>query len=151
MAGRVFLISAISITLVFCWHLNSWAARENEARAIATKLRCPVCASLSVADSPSEMAGQMQEMINERLAQGQGEKEILAYFVSRYGEWILLEPKKTGINLLLWLLPFLGLGGAGLFAYLFLRRLPAPPAKPGKEPDPRYLSRLDKDLKDFKY
>ncbi len=151
MTGRGFLITAISVTLVFTWYLTCWAARDGEARDIATKIRCPVCANLSIADSPSEIAGQMRELIGEKLAQGQNQEEILAYFVSRYGEWILLEPKKEGINLLLWLLPFLGVGGAGLFAYLFLRRLPAPPAKPGKEPDPGYLSRVDKDLKDFKY
>ena len=151
MAKRGFLITAISVTLVFAWYLTGWAARDNEARDIATKIRCPVCANLSIADSPSDMARQMRVVIGEKLAQGQNQEQILAYFVSRYGEWILLEPKKKGINLLLWILPFLGVGGAGLFAYLFLRRLPAPPAKPGKEPDPGDLSRVDKDLKDFKY
>ena len=36
-----------------------------------------------------------------------------AYFVSKYGEWILLQPKPRGVNLTVYLAPFLMLfGGA---------------------------------------
>ena len=44
---------------------------------------------------------------------GRDRQEILDYFVSRYGEWVLLKPKQEGLNWIIWLVPpvvlFLGL------------------------------------------
>ena len=79
---------------------------EEEVHAIATQLRCVVCQNLSVADSPSEMARQMRDLIRERLAAGDRPEQVMAYFVQRYGDWVLLAPPARGLNLLLWLAPF---------------------------------------------
>lgn len=78
-----------------------------EARVyeIAKLLRCPVCVSESVAASSSPISVQMREQIQEMLVQGRSEREILGYFQERYGDWILLEPPKRGLHLLVWLLP----------------------------------------------
>lgn len=90
-------------------------ASEEAVTAVARQLRCVVCQNLSVADSPSEMARQMRDLIREQLAAGRPPDEVVAYFVTRYGDWVLLTPPARGFNLLLWGLPFLGLvGGLGL-------------------------------------
>lgn len=124
-------------------------SHERQVHQIASKLRCPVCANLSVADSPSEFATQMRELIKEKVAQGESQEQILGYFASRYGEWILLEPKKGGLNLLLWLLPFAGVVAAGAGTWLYFRKRPAPREEPPHKIDPRYVSRLKKDLQEF--
>ena len=67
---------------------------EEQTRLLAAELRCPVCQNLSVADSPSEMAIQMRELILEKLKNGESPEQIRGYFVSRYGEWILLAPTR---------------------------------------------------------
>ena len=41
---------------------------EDTVHDVAAQLRCVVCQSLSVADSPSETAHQMKAIIRERLA-----------------------------------------------------------------------------------
>src|SRR5574337_478685 len=79
---------------------------EEQMLRLAAELRCPVCQNLSVADSPSEMATQMREVIHEKLKNGESPDQIRNYFVSRYGEWILLSPARQGFNWLAWLLPF---------------------------------------------
>jgi cytochrome c-type biogenesis protein CcmH len=36
---------------------------------------------------------------------GKSEEAILKYFTDRYGDWVLLRPKATGFNWLVWGLP----------------------------------------------
>jgi cytochrome c-type biogenesis protein CcmH len=95
---------------------------EAQVRELAAKLRCPTCRALSVQDSPSGMAQEMRSLIRDQLRAGKTPDEVTAYFVERYGEWILLEPKAEGFNWAVWLLPiFLLLGGLA-FVLLTARR-----------------------------
>jgi len=95
---------------------------EHAIRDVGAELRCVVCQSLSVADSPSETAHQMREIIRERLAAGQTPDQIKAYFVEKYGLWILLSPPRQGFSLLVWVVPFAGLGGGLLLVAFIVRR-----------------------------
>ena len=54
----------------------------------------------------------LQNRIRDMVAQGYTRGQIEDYFISRYGEFILLEPPPEGLNLVLWVLPLLmaGLG-----------------------------------------
>lgn len=91
-------------------------------RSVAAQLRCPVCQGLSLADSPSELALEMKDVVREQLAAGRTPDEVKAYFVAKYGEWILLEPPPRGVNLLAYLLPGVALvGGLGVI-WVALRR-----------------------------
>src|SRR5213083_1178322 len=78
---------------------------EDRTREISSELRCVVCQNLSVADSPSEMAQQMRALVRERLAAGDTPEQVLQYFVDKYGEWILLSPRRHGFNWLVWSAP----------------------------------------------
>ena len=101
---------------------------ELEARttAVASTLRCPVCQGESIQDSPAELAQQMRAIVRERLRAGETPEQIQAYFMGRYGEWILLKPRRTGLNLVLYALPVaLVVGGLALVVVL-VRRWTAP-------------------------
>jgi len=99
---------------------------EDTVQKIAAQLRCVVCQSLSVADSPSETAKQMRGVIRERLGTGETPEQVKAYFVDKYGLWILLEPPKRGFSLLVWVVPYAGLLGGlvlvGLVVWRWTRR-----------------------------
>ena len=105
---------------------------------IAAKLRCVVCQNLSVADSPSEMASQMRAVIRERLAAGDRPEQVIEYFIDKYGEWILLEPRRQGFTLLVWVLPpigaLAGLAVAGVLAARWARRKRREPPPPPVDP-----------------
>jgi cytochrome c-type biogenesis protein CcmH len=105
------------------------SVNEETVREIAAQLRCVVCQNLSVADSPSEMANQMRGIVRERLAAGNTPEQVIAYFVEKYGEWVLLSPRPRGFNLLVWTLPFaailLGLLGIGIIIKRWSRRAAA--------------------------
>lgn len=102
----------------------AWAATptESEVERVTVQLRCVVCQNLSVADSPSDMARQMRDLVRERLAAGDTPEQVKAYFVERYGEWVLLSPPTRGFALLAWALPLGMLGGGILLALVVLRR-----------------------------
>jgi cytochrome c-type biogenesis protein CcmH len=95
---------------------------QERAQEVASGLRCPVCQNLSVADSPSALAGEMRATIADRLRAGQGPEEIRAYFVDRYGEWILLSPSGEGLGAVAWLAPAAALIVGVVGVTLLLRR-----------------------------
>ena len=65
---------------------------EEQSRAISAELRCPDCAGLSAADSPTQAASEIRRQVDEMLTAGFSPDEIKASFVARYGPWILLTP-----------------------------------------------------------
>jgi cytochrome c-type biogenesis protein CcmH len=68
------------------------------------------------------MALEMRDLIREQLRAGKTPEEVKAYFVDRYGEWILLKPKAEGFNWTVWLLPVLMIAGGLIFVFLTARR-----------------------------
>lgn len=92
---------------------------ERRTKALASQLRCPVCQGLSIQDSPSPIAQKMRDAIAGQIRAGKTDEEVTDYFVEKYDEWILLEPKASGFNLAVYLLPVVMLvGGVGLVVYL---------------------------------
>ncbi|WP_337845018.1 cytochrome c-type biogenesis protein CcmH [Thermus sp.] len=97
-----------------------------EVFQIARTLRCPVCQGESAAESNSGVAVEMRRLIAEMLKEGKTPEEIKAFFVDRYGDWILYEPPRRGLTLWAWVLPLVALAllALGLFAYFRPRPLP---------------------------
>ncbi len=89
---------------------------DKRVKAVSSRLRCPVCQGESIQDSPAELSAQMRTLVREQLATGKNEREVFDYFTQKYGQWILLEPKAEGINLLVYWLPvaFIAMGGIGI-------------------------------------
>ena len=95
---------------------------EARTREVSSVLRCPVCQGLSIQDSPSELSVQMKDVVRQQLREGKSPEEVKAYFVSKYGEWILLEPKASGMNLLVYGAPILLVIGGAVFIWVMVRR-----------------------------
>jgi cytochrome c-type biogenesis protein CcmH/NrfF len=102
---------------------------DEQTQNIAKELRCVVCQNLSVADSPSEMAQQMRGVVREQLQAGKTPQEVKDFFVSKYGDWVLLAPKTQGFSLLIWLLPFVVLVLGIALALCLVRRWSAKKTK----------------------
>jgi cytochrome c-type biogenesis protein CcmH len=94
---------------------------EARTAEVAKTLRCPVCQGESIQDSPADLAQQMRGLVRDMLREGKTPDEIRAYFVGRYGEWILLEPKMKGLNLILYILPIVLIIGGAVFILRFVR------------------------------
>jgi cytochrome c-type biogenesis protein CcmH len=106
---------------------------DARTRQLTAQLRCPVCQGLSLQDSPSELSQQMRDVVRQQLAAGRTPDEVKAYFVGRYGEWILMEPQAHGFNWIVYVLPLLLLAGAAWTLASALRKWTrAPPPSPGE-------------------
>jgi len=102
------------------------SALEAQASALASELRCPVCQGMSIEDSPTELAVEMKELVREQLAAGRSPEEVRQYFVDRYGEWVLLKPRASGFNLLVYVLPWFVLLAGGAVIVAGVRRWTRP-------------------------
>ena len=105
---------------------------ERRMLDIAKDLRCAVCQNQPVSESNANLARDMRAIIREQLQAGKSREEIIAYFVERYGEFVLLKPRSQGPGLVIWILPLGLVLILGISAFVFIRRrlraqLPPPP------------------------
>jgi cytochrome c-type biogenesis protein CcmH len=89
---------------------------------VERQLGCPVCTSLPLNVCDNQICAQMKGVIHDQLAAGKTPDEVVAYFVARYGEGILLTPPRRGFNLAVWYLPFLALLAGAAIVWAVLRR-----------------------------
>jgi cytochrome c-type biogenesis protein CcmH len=145
------LIAALLVLLTVSASAQQPARHVNDELAyeIGSQLRCVVCQNLSVADSPSEMAGQMRALIRERLAAGDTREQVMRYFEDRYGQWVLLAPKPEGFNLLVWVAPIVAvIAGVVILAVLMRRwtRHAAAGGVPETAVDPAMRERIRREM-----
>lgn len=123
------------------------SVREARVQQVGKKLRCAVCQGVSIADSPASMARAQLDKVRELVTAGKTDQEIYDYFVERYGEWALMEPKKSGVTLGLWVAPLILLV-LGVLLIVGSTKKPAAPASATEPPpaDDDYLAKVRADL-----
>lgn len=107
-------------------------ALEHRAREVGKALRCVVCQNQAIDDSNSELARDMRILVRERIVAGESDQEIIEYMVSRYGDYVLLDPPFKGTTYVLWFGPALiVLIGVVSVVMFYRRRQDAAPATAG--------------------
>jgi len=95
---------------------------EARARDISQGLRCLVCRNENIDDSNADLARDLRILVRQRLTAGDTNKQVVAYIVSRYGEYVLLKPRANGSNLVLWVAGPVMLLLAGWIGFGFVRK-----------------------------
>src|SRR5690349_17637131 len=67
--------------------------QEARAEAIGHQLRCLVCQNESIEDSGADLARDLRGIVRQRVAAGQSDQQIIGWMVSRYGQFVLLQPR----------------------------------------------------------
>lgn len=93
------------LPFLFLIVFSPFVESKEDIYEVSNELMCPVCQGQTVAESNSELALSMREVIKNKLNKGESKEEILSYFVNLYGESILSKPPIKGINIFLWLAP----------------------------------------------
>jgi cytochrome c-type biogenesis protein CcmH len=136
MRGKVSLASLI-LLLVLLMAGTAQAVKPDEvlpdpvlearARALSEGLRCMVCQNQSIDESDADLARDLRILVRQRLVAGDTDQQVMDYIVSRYGEFVLLKPRFSPRNALLWGTPVLLLLVGGIFIVLSARsRRPVP-------------------------
>ena len=99
-------------------------AQEARAHALFRQVRCVVCQNESIDDSEADLAADLRGIVRSQVAAGRSDAQIRAFLTARYGEFVLLKPRFSTGNALLWLAPFAVVGG-GLAVLATRRRRPA--------------------------
>ena len=131
MKARVFLAC---LAAVFCMAAASDPserladpAQEARAREIFAQVRCLVCQNESIDDSEAELARDLRHIVRDQVREGRSDGEIKRFLVDRYGEFVLLRPRFSIGNAMLWIGPFLVVAlGVVLLLSRLRSRLPQP-------------------------
>jgi cytochrome c-type biogenesis protein CcmH len=114
------------IKFIFCFFIisNSVLADANTkvAYELYKELRCLVCQNQSLLESNAPLALDLKKVVMDKIELGQSKGEIKKFLVDRYGEFILLKPKYSIQNILLWLGPILFLFIGFFVTFIFLRK-----------------------------
>ena len=109
--------------------LRAKEAQPNEDPQIAQRmknlteqLRCLVCQSEALSDSPSEWAETVRREIRDQMKAGKSDQEIIAFLTQRYGDKVLYKPPVKSTTYLLWFGPFVLLILGTFVLYRFLQR-----------------------------
>lgn len=95
---------------------------EARARVISHGLRCVVCQNQSIDGSNADLARDMRVLVRDRLKAGDSNQQVLDYMVSRYGDFVLLDPPFKVSTYALWLGPELIIGFGLFVVVMFYRR-----------------------------
>ena len=80
---------------------------ESRARIISKNIRCLVCQNQTIDDSNAELAQDIRKLIRNQITEGKTDIEVQEFLVSRYGDFILMNPPMKFETALLWLAPLI--------------------------------------------
>ena len=152
--GQIMGVALIGIIL-----LATPASANSQADEVAQQVLCQCGCNLSVANCAHQECSSrdaMKKLIVEKLDSGMSETQVIQYFVSQYGEQVLVSPPKKGFNLVAWITPFAVILIGALVVWLALKKwvwrgkIEVQSTTTAEDPeDEEYRLRLEQDLKKF--
>lgn len=129
---------------------------DNEVNAVAKQMFCPVCENIPLDVCPTTACQEWRELIRQKLAEGWTDQQVREYFATQYGDRVLSEPPRRGLNWLVYVLPpvFFVFGAVLLWSVFRSMRRPAGEKPTAGEPSPSsvdnndpYLARMEEELR----
>lgn len=123
---------------------------DDDVNGVARGLYCPVCENIPLDVCPTQACAQWRELIRLKLSEGWSKEQIEQYFVAQYGDRVLAEPPRRGLNWLVYLVPPLFiLVAVYILARIYARieKTPAEPVPAAPASDDEYLQKVDAEIK----
>ncbi len=118
------------------------AGYSQRAKEIGTHLKC-MCRGCDMSaglcahpggsfSGPCDTAKAMLKEVDDHLAKGESEQQIIDAFVAKYGSLVYMEPPKKGFGLVAWLMPVAySIVGLGLLVFVVRKWAMKPAATTG--------------------
>jgi cytochrome c-type biogenesis protein CcmH len=129
---------------------------DNEVNRVAKQLYCPVCENIPLDVCPTQACAEWRELIRLKIADGWSDEQIKDYFAVQYGDRVLAEPPRRGLNWLVYFLPPIFFLGGAVLVYSVLRNMrkvsgtgsagSAAEGSSAEDADP-YLRQVEEELK----
>ena len=116
------LVAVVAVALVIGVTDRSPATADERARRIGETVMCPACSGETVADSQAPVAVNIRRQIADKVEQGRSDREIRDELAATYGERVILNPPRSGVAGLVWVLPVAGLVAAAAGLVVAFRR-----------------------------
>jgi cytochrome c-type biogenesis protein CcmH len=127
---------------------------DDEVNAIAKNMYCPVCENIPLDVCGTQACAQWRAEIRDKLSQGWTQQEIYDYFVLKYGDRVLSEPPRRGLNWLVYIVPPAAFVIGAYFLYRGFQTWRKPIEELASEPSTKsskgqddYLSQVEEELK----
>ena len=131
------VLAAIASALLLLGGLRDTGPRSQQDRidAITSRLACPTCQGESVYVSRASAAEAIRAEVARQVGSGlRTDDETIAYIEQRFGGQVLLLPRSTGIDSLVWVLPIAALiCGAAALGVVFRKWRTADDGDPSAE------------------
>jgi cytochrome c-type biogenesis protein CcmH len=102
----VMLIATVALLVVGVVRESGPLTQQDRIDAISQRLACPTCSGESIYVSRASAAEALRAEIARQVAAGQRtDDEIIAYVEARFGGQVLLVPRATGLDAVVWALP----------------------------------------------
>ena len=101
---------------------NNINDKNQDAYDLYKELRCLVCQNQSLLESNAPLAIDLRKVVLDKLEEGYTKEDVKTFLVERYGEFILLKPKYSIQNILLWVGPMLFLLIGVFVTFSFFRK-----------------------------
>ncbi len=144
----ILLIPVLATAEIEVNHFND-PEQEATYTQLIHELRCLVCQNQNLADSNADMAKEMRHKTYQLVKGGASYDDVADFMARRYGDFVLYRPPFNISTLLLWVGPFLILGGALFFLISLIRkRNQEAPVKLSDSDHKRAQNLLDEEDKD---
>ena len=117
------MLSAVALLAFGSTRTSDPQTQADRIDAITKVLACPTCQGESVYVSRASAAESIRAEVARQIAGGQrSDDEIIGYIEARFGSRVLLVPRSTGLDSLIWVLPVFALVCAvGTLGFAFRR------------------------------
>jgi cytochrome c-type biogenesis protein CcmH len=95
---------------------------EKDFIELSQEVSCPLCAGSSIAESDSDIANDLKNVIFKELENGKTPREIKNNLIKLYGESILFMPENKISIFILYGFPLLLIGIGTFFLFNFLKK-----------------------------
>ena len=91
---------------------SSEQSSADRAASLASTIACPQCSGQPVSESNAPIAQVIRAEIKSQVDNGLTDDEIRSFYRAQYGDWVDLNPGNDGIEVFVWVSPFLLAGVA---------------------------------------